>query len=873
MDVNTARSARAPADDSPGRRPICLPASHWLTRVEPPSSPPTSEPFLARIRALELQDGGAHGLVGKRGESVYKSNYVEFNVFEACYLGNCACIFKVNNVPVQLKPCRALCECFLHGYTDPDWEWIIYNSCFGARVIDTNCELQYSSDNYIKSGKDYDIVNDQLKKELEQGFISVVSYPMYCIHPIGGVPKDDGSIRKIIDCSSPKLDNVNNYVNTISERFSFKSVDDVADNIGPKAYSCTIDIKDAFRALHIHPDSAKFQGLAWDFGEGKVYLRDNRLSMGLSSSPYTFNRTSDFIVRCLERAGYKNCVNYLDDFCVWEDSRDRCAESQRALMHILRRLGFYVSYKKCTPPSTCTTFLGIIIDTVEREIRLPVSKLTRVKELVKSFAKARYSTKERIDELAGLLAHCSKVVRGGRTFCRRIYDLSSSVRNRYARLTLSEAFREDIRWWRDFMPKFNGKAKLYDYTGPVVSMYSDASYYGYGAYHAGDWLAASYEEKEKSPILEAAVGHRVTPPKQHVVDNINVLELIPILDGVKRWAAGWRNRRVCAITDNTQVMYAVRTGRSKNKNTMTMLRELFWLSAEFNFYMDIVYINTKVNKVCDSLSRLNEPEAVKTLQETMSPKSLCCHHLFHRDGGTKEGGGRHHKASLRPGERGNKSVPAEEIHALLRGLRPGPHPMHKRQGSAICSLHGPDHESLVNQGLPIGPEPLSKSGGNGPDKLCQLPRPHGPGGHKAEVGYGGEEGVALAAPTPKSHACHVKCKHGPRRVPRLHPDVIPRPAAEAERNRVRGEPPPGRRHDDGMGNDVKHQTLEDDPARRPHTADPSSQAEGAGALCSLLGGAALPGGTRDPSLSSVPGGPGNATHLRLLLGHVKLCRG
>ena len=81
----------------------------------------------------------------------------------------------------------------------------------------------------------------------------------------------------------------------------------------------------------------------------------------------------------------------------------------------------------------CTRFLGIDIDSVAMELRLPEDKLCRVKKLVNKFAVLKKSTKDKIDELAGLLAHCSKVVRGGRTFCRRIYDLSASVRNRYAK--------------------------------------------------------------------------------------------------------------------------------------------------------------------------------------------------------------------------------------------------------------------------------------------------------------------------------------------------------------------------------------------------------------------------------------------------------
>ena len=73
--------------------------------------------------------------------------------------------------------------------------------------------------------------------------------------------------------------------------------------------------------------------------------------MGLSSSPYVFSKISDFVVRCLVREGFEECVNYLDDFCVVSQTRVSCTAAQRALLTILRRLGFYVSFKKLSTPS------------------------------------------------------------------------------------------------------------------------------------------------------------------------------------------------------------------------------------------------------------------------------------------------------------------------------------------------------------------------------------------------------------------------------------------------------------------------------------------------------------------------------------------
>ena len=50
---------------------------------------------------------------------------------------------------------------------------------------------------------------------------------------------------------------------------------------------------------------------------------------------------------------------------------------------------------------------------------------------------------------------------------------------------------------------------------------------------------------------------------------------------------------------------------------MCMLRELFWLSADHKFYLEVVYINTKLNKLCDNLSRLNEQKAAENIRNLM----------------------------------------------------------------------------------------------------------------------------------------------------------------------------------------------------------------------------------------------------------------
>ena len=50
------------------------------------------------------------------------------------------------------------------------------------------------------------------------------------------------------------------------------------------------------------------------------------------------------------------------------------------LVGLLRRLGFYASFKKLTAPAQVSRFLGIDIYTVEIELRLPKDKLQKLQD-------------------------------------------------------------------------------------------------------------------------------------------------------------------------------------------------------------------------------------------------------------------------------------------------------------------------------------------------------------------------------------------------------------------------------------------------------------------------------------------------------------
>lgn len=555
---------------------------------------------------------------------------VDFVVGVDCITGVCDCVYKLSDVRCQLKPCRFFSEIYCSGEGDPDACYILRGIVFGFRVIDADFKGTYDSCR-SKKRKDgeAEVIEEKLKAELQAGMVSRVVEPPSCIHGIFVVPKDDGGGRSVVDCSRPIGESVNGATKTIASHFCYRGVDDVVDNLRATDFLASIDIKDAYRAVQIHPGDRDRQGLKWQFeGEGFVtYMVDNRLCMGLSSSPFIFSRISDFVVRCGRREGVDNVTNYLDDFCIVGPSRETTGELQCRLIRILRRLGFYISFKKLVSPTSKIRFLGIYIDAPRLELSLPEDKLKKLRVILGEFVGKRKVTKKELERLGGLLAHCAKVVRGGRTFSRRIYDLMGPIRKPYYRVRLNKGIMEDILWWRDFVGRFNGKAAILGSFIPTRAVYSDASSWGLAATYGNDWLVGSFKGSD-SKKLEVYVGHHIAATSISQGEHINLKEMGAVFEGAVRWAPGWRDSSIIFVTDSAVVCAALNTGRSRSRKVMNYVRKLFWLAVDNNFIFVSTYINTKVNTVCDALSRLGAPGSNSRIRGVDVHRLMCCASIF-----------------------------------------------------------------------------------------------------------------------------------------------------------------------------------------------------------------------------------------------------
>ena len=139
---------------------------------------------------------------------------------------------------------------------------------------------------------------------------------------------------------------------------------------------------------------------------------------------------------------------------------------------------------KTEGPATTITFLGLEVDSIALEVRLPREKLENLKQLLLGFRGRKACKKRELLVLIGSLPHAC-TIRSGREFLRRLIDLSCTVRQIDHFVHMNVSARSDIELWFQFAESWNGIATMQSQraVGSGMVLTSDASgSWGCGAF-------------------------------------------------------------------------------------------------------------------------------------------------------------------------------------------------------------------------------------------------------------------------------------------------------------------------------------------------------------------------------------------------------
>ena len=410
------------------------------------------------------------------------------------------------------------------------------------------------------------------------------------ISPLGVVPKKGlNRWRLILDLSSPEGHSVNDGIPSHLCSLSYISVDDAARAVvraGRGALLAKVDIKSAYRIVEVHPEDRPLLGMQFD---GLTFV-DSVLPFGLRSAPKIFTALADALEWVVRRAGVETLLHYLDDFLiVAHPASEQCSEDLRKLRHVFARLRIPVAMEKLEGPTTQLTFLGIELDTHRMVLRLPQEKLRELRTLLAQWCTWRYCRTRDLQSLVGKLQHACKVVRPGRTFLRRMFELLKGTRRHQPFIRLNAAFRSDLTWWYSFLEHWNGISMLDGSLNkpPDHHLFTDASGgLGCGAWAGRHWFQYFWPEE----IADRSIA---------------VKELLPIVLACIVWGDTWSHQSVLAHCDNQSVVAVVNAGYSRDTHLMQLLRSLFFITAHHDITLRAVHIPGVDNVAADAISRDN----------------------------------------------------------------------------------------------------------------------------------------------------------------------------------------------------------------------------------------------------------------------------
>ena len=263
--------------------------------------------------------------------------------------------------------------------------------------IGMTADAQYKpSARNLKSGCERpDIILAYLQCEVELGRLHALpslphlSPPLLQISPFGAIPKKHkpDKWKLIVDLLSPKGRSVNDAISSKLCSVSYTSADQAVEfvrNLGEGCLLAKLDLKEAYRTVPVHPSDQRLLAVSW---QGTTYI-DRALPFGLRSVPKILSALTDAMMWMLRESRIKAALHYLDDFVVLgPPGSPLCGQALANTLALCEELGFPVAPEKTEGLATTLTFLGIEVDSVLGQVRLPQEKLDHLLTTINSWMK------------------------------------------------------------------------------------------------------------------------------------------------------------------------------------------------------------------------------------------------------------------------------------------------------------------------------------------------------------------------------------------------------------------------------------------------------------------------------------------------------
>ncbi len=355
--------------------------------------------------------------------------------------------------------------------------------------------------------------------------------------------------------------------------------------ITPGCSMATLDIRDAYFSVSIHPEFRKFL---------RFYYRNELfqftcLPQGLACAPRLFTKLLKVPMAQLHEHHNVTASAYIDDILVVDDSPQLCYEATCKTAELLQDGGLTISPKSQMLPSTVKEYIGFVIDSETMQVRLPVEKTEKIRHLVEQIMAKDEVTLREVAQLLGKLEATKYGNKYASLFTRRLtmfknQELLKAHYNYEATVTLTTAVIQDLDWWVEHLADVEAPIFVGD---PDHVIYTDASNDGWGVF---------------VPDEDIRFGGRWTEVESE--SHINVLELTAILFALKAQFRFITDSHIRVYTDNMTAKLCIENqGSVRSEQCNEVTRDIWNWAMERNNWITMAHVPGVLNVAADEESR------------------------------------------------------------------------------------------------------------------------------------------------------------------------------------------------------------------------------------------------------------------------------
>ena len=330
-----------------------------------------------------------------------------------------------------------------------------------------------------------------------------------------------------------------------------ETLQSILNLITPNCYLASIDLKDAYYTVPVHPDYTKYLKFFW---KGQLY-KFLLLPNGLCSGPRKFTKLMKPPIATLRVAGHIVAI-YIDDLINVVLTYKECLDNIEVSINLLQSLGFVIHFhKSILTPSKNITLLGFQINSDSMTVKLTEEKKVTLLQSCKDLLECRTGTIRHIARVLGLITSSLPGVKYGGAHYRRLeYDKIIALRKHHgsfdAKATISTEAVYELKWWCKNIPTSYNISKA----TPRLTVQTDACLTGCGAVFYGTKTNGQFTQRKQSM-------------------HINSLELLPVKFGFKTFIKT-HNVHVKLLSDNSTTVHGInRMGSSKSVSCNAIICE------------------------------------------------------------------------------------------------------------------------------------------------------------------------------------------------------------------------------------------------------------------------------------------------------------